>query len=78
MEADGDPATFTMNINVLRAADGAMFRLVKYTLEDATSGDVTKNKGVASVLTKYDDTSVENAGWASSVTPISGSLPTDS
>lgn len=77
MEADGDPATFTMNINVLRAADGAMFRLVKYTLEDATSGDTTKNKGVASVLTKYDDESVENAGWGSDVTPVTGSAPQD-
>lgn len=80
MEADGDPATFSMNINVLRAADGAMFRLVKYTMQDATSGDVTKNKGVASVLTKYDKESVENAGWAASLSaieknPVEDSLP---
>ena len=78
MEADGDPATFSMNINVLRATDGAMFRLVKYTMQDATSGDSTKNKGVASVLTKYDKASVENAGWAASLptgNPVKGSLP---
>ena len=78
MEADGDPASFSMNINVLRAADGAMFRLVKYTMDDSLGEGHQKNKGVASVLTKYDKESVENAGWADDLpdgNPIVGSLP---
>lgn len=61
MEADGDPATFSMNVNVLRAADGSMFKLVKYTL--GAEADAAKNKGVASVLTGYDKENVENAGY---------------
>ena len=61
MEADGDPATFSMNVNVLRAADGSMFKLVKYTL-GAEAGNAM-NKGVASVLTAYDKDGVENAGY---------------
>ena len=52
MEADGDPATFTMNINALRASDGSMFKLVKYTIG---AGDTSgKNKGVASILSDYN------------------------
>ena len=51
MEADGDPATFSMNINALRASDGSMFKLVKYTLGEG--GAETKNKGVASILEDY-------------------------
>lgn len=80
MEADGDPATFSMSIKVLRADDGAMFRLVKYTMQDAHSGDSTKNKGVASVLMKYDKESDENAGWATPSYPVTpgASLPTES
>lgn len=76
MEADGDPATFSMNINVLKADDGAMFRLVKYTLQDKNSGDETKNKGVASVLTDYDASGVENAGYTTSASQVTSSKPT--
>ena len=75
MEADGDPATFSMNINVLRTEDGTMFKLVKYTLADATSGDQALNKGVASVMTAYDKENVENAGWATGASKITGSKP---
>lgn len=63
MEADGDPATFSMSIKVLRAADGTMFKLVKYGLED-NSGKVDENKGVASVLGAYDKDKVQNAGYS--------------
>ena len=75
MEADGDPATFTMNVNVLRAKDGTMFKLVKYTLEN--SGETSSlNKGVASVLTDYDSVSKkENAGWASGASKVTTSQP---
>ena len=75
MEADGDPATFSMNVNVLRAADGTMFKLVKYTFGSGGS-NTSKNKGVASVLTDYDSVKKEeNAGWASGVTPVETSEP---
>ena len=74
MEADGDPATFTMNVNVLRAADGSMFKLVKYTLKGGDTSD--KNKGVASVLKDYDEEGTENAGYESDATPVNGSKPT--
>ncbi len=33
LEADGDPTTFSMNLRVMRPADGIMMRLVKYGLE---------------------------------------------
>ena len=75
MEADGDPATFSMNIKVLRTEDGTMFKLVKYTLADATSGDQSKNKGVASVLTSYDKADVENAGYATNASKGKQSKP---
>ena len=32
MEADGDPSTFSMNLKVLRPADGIMMKLIKYSL----------------------------------------------
>lgn len=32
MEAEGDPSTFSMNLRVLRPADGQMMKLVKYSL----------------------------------------------
>ena len=70
MEADGDPATFSMNVNVLRAADGTMFKLVKYTLGSGGSEGQSKNKGVASVLGAYDKEDVENAGYTSSASVI--------
>lgn len=35
MEAEGDPSTFSMNLKVLRPADGEMMRLVKYSLPEA-------------------------------------------
>ena len=75
MEADGDPATFSMNVKVLRTEDGTMFKLVKYTLADATSGDQSKNQGVASVLTSYDKADVENAGYATNASKGKQSKP---
>lgn len=71
MEADGDPATFSMTVNCLKANDGSMIKLVKYTIGDASgSGDL--NKGVASVLDAYDDAGVENAGYITGASTISG------
>ena len=71
MEADGDPATFSMNINVLRDSDGTMFKLVKYSAKDAKGQD-DKNKGVASVLEEFNDDSID---YDSGMTPVEGSLP---
>ena len=73
MEADGDPATFTMNVNVLRATDGSMFKLVKYTLKGGDTSDL--NKGVASVLEDYDEAGTENAGWESDASKVDDSRP---
>ena len=78
MEADGDPATFTMNINVLRTDDGTMFKLVKYTLKENSGVSSEKNKGVASVLTSFDKANTENAGYVDGDKPASkatGSRP---
>ena len=71
MEADGDPATFSMTVNCLKSNDGSMIKLVKYTIGDASgSGDL--NKGVASVLDAYDNEGVENAGYVTGASTISG------
>ncbi len=37
LEAEGDPSVFNMNLRVLRAADGGMMKLVKYSLADGTA-----------------------------------------
>jgi hypothetical protein len=75
MEADGDPATFSMNIRALKSRDGSMFKLVKYTI--GSGAGVVKNKGVASVLKDYDVAADdENAGYESTAYPVSGSKPT--
>ena len=72
MEADGDPATFSMSIKVLKAKDGSMFKLVKYTIDDAAAAD--KNKGVASVLSQYD-TTLGNDDYVTNASKVSGSAP---
>ena len=36
LEAEGDPATFSMNLTVLRPESGEMMKLVQYDLEDPT------------------------------------------
>ena len=62
MEADGDPATFSMTVNCLRANNGTMVKLVKYNLGSADTG-ANKNKGVASVLDEYNDNTNLRAPW---------------
>lgn len=74
MEADGDPATFSMTVNCLKANDGSMIKLVKYNLTDGTE-DSIGNKGVASVLDQYNDSGdKENAGYVSGASIADGSL----
>lgn len=74
MEADGDPATFSMTVNCLKANDGSMIKLVKYNLTDGTA-DSVGNKGVASVLDQYNDYGEkENAGYVTGASIADGSL----
>lgn len=56
MEADGDPATFSMTVNCLKANDGSMIKLVKYNADAGVNAD-SLNMGVASVLDEYNDLS---------------------
>lgn len=62
MEADGDPATFTMTVQCLKSESGSMVKLVKYNLEGAAGGNTGLNKGVASVLDDFN-TYGERAAW---------------
>ena len=64
MEADGDPATFSMTVQCLKAGDGdgSMVKFVKYALADASGSTGALNKGVASVLDDYNQPG-ERADW---------------
>ena len=63
MEADGDPATFSMTVQCLKSESGSMVKLVKYSLAGG-AGASGKNKGVASVLDDFNDESKgERAAW---------------
>ena len=74
MEADGDPATFSMTVNCLKDRSGSMIKLVKYTVGDPTS-DSSLNKGAASVLDAYNDFGdKENAGYAAGASVADASL----
>ena len=77
MEADGDPATFSMTVNCLKANDGSMIKLVKYTLgEEASTSEYGTNKGVASVLDHYNGPNQRDKyeQYASTITSATGSL----
>ena len=65
MEADGDPAEFTMNVQCLKAADGTMLKLVKYSLGSGDANNAAPNKGVASVLDDYNQAG-QRAPWQTS------------
>ena len=73
MEADGDPATFAMTVQCLKAADGTMVKLVKYELESNTVGSGSKNKGVASVLDQYNKGN-EHMPWDDPKSIVTSSL----
>ncbi len=75
MEADGDPATFSMSVKCLKANDGSMLKLVKYTLGEAAGTDSIPNKGVASVLDHYNGDE-QRAAWQE--TPYAASKATES
>jgi hypothetical protein len=73
MEADGDPATFSMTVNCLKAADGSMVKLVKYELDSNTVATGSKNKGVASVLDQYNRGN-EHMPWDNPKSIVTSSL----
>lgn len=75
MEADGDPATFSMSVKCLKANDGSMLKLVKYTLGESAGDDAIPNKGVASVLDHYNGEG-QRASWQE--TPYAASKATES
>lgn len=75
MEADGDPAEFTMNVQCLKSVDGSMLKLVKYTLGEYKGDDSVPNKGVASVLDHYNGPN-QHAAW--STTPYAASKALES
>ena len=54
MEADGDPATFSMTVQCLKSESGSMVKLVKYKLGGSGDDTDSKNKGVASVLDDFE------------------------
>ena len=75
MEADGDPAEFTMTVQCLKADNGSMVKLVKYNLGGSGGAATIKNKGVASVLDDYNDYGYgENAGYADNASIADASL----
>lgn len=67
MEADGDPATFSMTVQCLKSVSGSMVKLVKYALTDTTGSAGDKNKGVASVLDEFEN---KHADWADPVSKV--------
>ena len=72
MEADGDPATFSMTVQCLKSESGSMVKLVKYSLAGG-AGASGKNKGVASVLDDFN-TLGERAEWETPHSIIKESL----
>lgn len=78
MEADGDPATFSMTVQCLKSESGSMVKLVKYALSGTNSGNSGLNKGVASVLDDFNESAKnERAGWATPVSKISSGSQTE-
>ena len=72
MEADGDPATFSMTVQCLKSADNSMVKFIKYSLGEAQEGDAIKNKGAASVLDVYNDDTNKRAAWDNPNAKIAG------
>lgn len=75
MEADGDPATFSMTVQCLKSESGSMVKLVKYNVgaSGATAG--IGNKGVASVLDDFENNHDEYVTGASTATETSQNNP---
>ena len=76
MEADGDPATFSMTVQCLKSESGTMIKLVKYELGAATSTN-DANKGAASVLDYYNDDKDHRSPWIANSAKITGNSATE-
>ena len=78
MEADGDPATFSMTVQCLKSESGSMVKLVKYSLGGVNTDASGLNKGVASVLDDFNEEAKgERAGWATPKSIITGHSQTE-
>jgi hypothetical protein len=69
MEAEGDPSTFNMSLQVLRPESGEMIKFIQYAFADDTLGDWDNNPETpdtikAPALTHTDDKPVSD-GWTS-------------
>ena len=71
MEADGDPAEFTMNVQCLKSESGSMIKLVKYSL-GSSNNTAKDNKGAASVLDYYAMDKDHRSPWVEDSARISG------
>ena len=74
MEADGDPATFSMSVQCLKSESGSMVKLVKYNLGQSGTTTGVGNKGVASVL---DDFENNHDTYTETFAPITGTSQND-
>jgi hypothetical protein len=73
MEADGDPATFSMTVNCLKSKDGSMIKLIKY---DLNTGSTTKeNQGVASVIEAYANNTLDHDDFVEGALTAADSRP---
>lgn len=74
MEADGDPATFSMTVQCLKSESGSMVKLVKYNI-GAGGADAIGNKGVASVLDDFENNHDEYTNPNAAITGTSQNEP---
>jgi hypothetical protein len=69
MEAEGDPSTFNMSLQVLRPENGEMIKFIQYAFADDTVGDWDNNPETpdtikAPALTSTDEKPISD-GWTS-------------
>ena len=67
MEADGDPATFSMTVQCLKSESGSMVKLVKYNIGAGGATAGIGNKGVASVLDEFES---NHDDWTNPVSKV--------
>ena len=77
MEADGDPATFSMTVQCLKSESGSMIKLVKYNLGGDSAGESKDNKGAASVLDYFNAEKDHRAPWTNPSAKIYGTSEND-
>lgn len=78
LEADGDPTVFSMNLKVLRPADGIMMKLVKYSLNDGTDSRVGSTSTIIHNHNLTDSViTYLNAGTTATANTVQGLVTTD-